>query len=94
MKLARALVIERRDLADVGAADKGALAGAGQDSEPQLRVGGEPAGGLDDLDHQRPVEAVQLAGIVDRQPREIAALRAAPHGEPGRSWAKSPTPRE
>ena len=38
---ARAVPIERRDLADVGAADKGALTGAAQNNEPQLRVRGE-----------------------------------------------------
>ena len=37
-ELARALPIQRRDLADIGAADKSAIAGAGQDYEPQLRV--------------------------------------------------------
>ena len=39
---ARAGVIERGDLGDVGAADKGATAGAGQDREPQIRVGRHP----------------------------------------------------
>ena len=41
-EVARAVAVERRDLVDIGAADKGALAGAGQDHEPQLRVRGEP----------------------------------------------------
>ena len=74
MKLRALVAIERRDLADIGAADKGTLTGAGQDHEPQLRVRGKRAGGFDDLPHQAPVEAVQLGGVVDRQPRETAAL--------------------
>ena len=59
-ELARALPIERRDLADIGAADKSALAGAGQDHQPQLRVRGKRVGGFDDLGHQCAIEAVQL----------------------------------
>ena len=39
------------------------------------RVGGELFGGLDDLVHQRAVEAVELGGVVDREPREMAAFR-------------------
>ena len=72
----RALSRSRRgELADVGAADKGALAGAGQDHEPQRRIGFELLDGLDDLGHQRPVEGVELGRVVDRQPREMAAFR-------------------
>jgi hypothetical protein len=71
---ARAVSIERRDFAYVGAADKGALTGAAEDDEPQLRLIGDPAGGLDNLLHQRAVEAVQLAGIVDCHPGEMATL--------------------
>ncbi len=72
---ARAIPVQCRNLADIGAADKGALAGAGQDHEPQLRVRGKPVGRLDDLAHQRAIEAVQLGRIVDRQLRDVAAFR-------------------
>ena len=51
-----------------------ALAGAGQDHQPQLRVRGKLVGGFDDLGHQRAIEAVQLRRIVDRQSRETAAF--------------------
>ena len=74
-EVARAVAVERRDLVDVGAADKGALAGAGQDHEPQRRVGFEPLDGLDDLDHQRAVEGVELRPVVDRHARQMAAFR-------------------
>jgi hypothetical protein len=70
----RAVAIERRDLTDIGTADKGALAGASQHYQPQLRVRDEASGGLEDFGHQRPVEAVQLAGIVDHEVHEVAAL--------------------
>ena len=71
---ARGGVIEGGDLGYIGAADKGASAGAGQDREPQLGVKGEPGDGLDDLAHQRPIETIQLGPIVDRQPRDMAAF--------------------
>ena len=63
MKLRAVGVIEGGDLGDIGAADKGASAGAGQDREPQLGVKGEPGDGLDDLAHQRPIETIQLARL-------------------------------
>src|SRR5713101_3741524 len=65
-------LIERCDLADIGAADKGPVTGTRHDREPQLRLSGKPAGSLDDLGHQRPIEAVQLAGVVDRHMHEVA----------------------
>jgi hypothetical protein len=40
-----AVPIERRNLADIGAADKGAFAGAAKDDKPELRILGEPRGG-------------------------------------------------
>ena len=67
-------VIERGDLGYVGAADKGATAGAGQDREPQIRVGRHPGHLVDDLLHQPRIEAVELGGVVDRQPGDLAAL--------------------
>ena len=73
-ELARALLVERGQLADVGAADKSALAGAGQHYQPQLRIRGEVFGSFDDLGHQCAIEAVQLRRIVDRQSRETAAF--------------------
>src|SRR5207302_10000952 len=69
-ELACALPIQRYDLADIGAADKRALAGAGQDHQPQLRVRGEPAGGFDDLGHQRATRPGPLRRLADRPPRE------------------------
>jgi hypothetical protein len=57
-EVARALPIQGRDLTDIGAADKGPFAGAGQDHQPQLRVRGKPVGGFDDVGHQRAIEAV------------------------------------
>ncbi len=67
-------MIEGRDLPDIGAADKGAPPGAGEDREPQFGVGGDLGHLRDDLLHQRPVEAVELGRVVDRQPRDAAAL--------------------
>ena len=69
--------IEAGDFGNVGAADKGAAAGAGKDRQPQFRVGRDPAHLLDDLGHQRAVEAVELGPVVDRQMRDMAALAAA-----------------
>src|SRR5207302_8402729 len=74
-KAAGRLVIERRDLNDIGTPDKGPLAGTAQNGEPQLRVVIERRDGADDLDHQLPVETVQLADVVDRDVREVAAFR-------------------
>src|SRR5436309_3406048 len=70
----RAVGIERRELVDVSPADEGALAGPGDDHEPQLRIGFERLHRFDDLDHQLAVEGVELTGIVDDEPRQIAAL--------------------
>ena len=72
---AGAVGIERRELVDIGAADKGASAGAAHHRQPQLRVGGEPGHRLDDLGHQRAVERVELGGAVDGDPRDEAAFR-------------------
>ena len=64
------------NLVEVGAADKGALAGAGQDDEAQRRIVLELLYRLDDLDRQRAVDRVELGFVVDRDPRDIAAFGA------------------
>ena len=78
---ARAGAIEAGDFGNVGAADKGAAAGAGKDRQPQFGIGRDRAHLLDDLFHQRAVEAVELGPVVDRQMHDMAALgqRLAPH---------------
>ena len=83
-EVARAVPIQRRDLADVGAADKSALAGAGRDQEANPGVRGELVGGLDDLGHQRAIEAVQLGRIVDRKTGDMAACGTFLELGPGR----------
>jgi hypothetical protein len=52
----RAVRVELGELGDIGAADKGALARAGDDDEAQRRVGFERLHCIDDLDHQRAVQ--------------------------------------
>ncbi len=74
MNRARARPIEAGDLGNVGPADKGTAAGAGENGQPQLGIGGDAGRLVDDLLHQRGVEAVALVAIVDRQPRDPAAL--------------------
>ncbi len=54
-EVACAGVVESGDLADIGAADKRALAGTCQDRQPQSGVGGEPGNSFDDFAHQRPI---------------------------------------
>src|SRR5438552_3591534 len=73
-EFARAVGIERRELVDVSPADESALAGPGDDHQPQLRIDFERLYRFDDLDHQLAVERVELTGIVDDEPRQIAAL--------------------
>ena len=92
---ARTRVVEGGDLGDVGAADKSALAGAAHHHEPQPRVSREPGDGLDDLSHQSPVQAVQLAGVIDRQMRDAAPFGAFLTANQDTHWTKSPAiPRE
>jgi len=69
-------MIEGRDLADIGAADKRPAAGAGEDREAQFGIGGDPGHRRDDLSQQRRIEAVELGPVVDRQPCDMTALGA------------------
>ena len=71
------------ELVDVGAADKGAPAGAGQDREPQMP--GRPRAPViasRNLDHQRAVEALSLPLVVDRDTGDNAAFRPRLAHEP------------
>ena len=62
---ASALDLETGHLADVGAAHEGAVAGAGQHQRMQGRVAGEGLQALDEALHQRAVQAVGPARVVD-----------------------------
>src|SRR5216684_3027071 len=73
-EIARAVLVKRRQLTDIGAADKRALAGAAKDHQAQRRIGFEKLDRLDNLDHQRAVEGVELCRIVDRQARDMPAF--------------------
>ena len=65
--------VERRQLVDIGAADKGAAAGSGHRHQAQRRVVGKPAHCFDDLAHRRAVERVELRRAIDRDPRDEPA---------------------
>jgi hypothetical protein len=87
-------MIERSDLADISPADKGAIPRHGQDREPQLRIGGQPACSFEELGHQRAIEAIQLLGVVDRHPRNGTTFGAllAPNDNTHRPPASSHDP--
>src|SRR5260221_166462 len=73
-ELTRALLVERGEFVDISATDKSALASAGHDHEPQSGIVAQRRHRIDDLDHQRAVERIQLRGIVDRQADDVAAF--------------------
>ena len=85
-------MIECRDFADIGAADKGTLTGTADHHQPELRIATQPGDGADDLGHQLSVEAVQFGAVVYRHMRNPASFRPilAPHQDTHR--AKSPAP--
>src|ERR1700730_6963768 len=71
---------------------KASLPGTPQNGEPQLRVVIEHGDSADDLDHQLPVETVQLADVVDRDMCEVAAFRPLLAANQDTHRAKSPAP--
>ncbi len=74
MNCACARVIEGGDLGDIGAADKGAAAGAAQDREPQLGITASPAMVSTISLISARLRLFSLPAIVDRQPRDVAAF--------------------
>jgi hypothetical protein len=68
--------VDRRHLVDVGAADEGPIAGAGQHHAAQCLVARELLERRHEVRHQRTVERVELAGIVDRHMGDTGAALA------------------
>jgi len=68
--------VERRHLVDVGAADEGPVAGAGQHHAAQRLVAGEIVERRDEVRHQRTVQRVELPDIVDRHMGDAGTARA------------------
>ena len=81
----RALSAHRRaELVQVGAADEGAVAGAGQHDGAQRLVRAEPAEGLGQRHDQRRRQAVELGCVVDGDAGDARRRRPAPRSSHAR----------
>ena len=74
MKSRARMAGEPRHFRNIGAADEGRLAGAGEHQRAQVVMGGKLVDGVDEGAHQRGVERVELGAIVEGKIGDRAAL--------------------